>query len=205
MVYGVQRDVQSLRSRLTLLVVGWLIFTAIVGVSWYLRERTSSQNYGAIQISAFFFVAAWVGSASEMLRASREVWATRNDERIMMQANWLAGWLFLCVHVAAAFDLVHGWSHAAAFEHTKRTSGVGEGIFVNYAFVLLWGADVLWLLLHPASYARRSRWIGWPLHGFLAFVTFNATVIYGSLLAQMLGVAVFTLLAVQIGFRLKRS
>lgn len=197
-------DVQSLRYRLRLLAVFWLLATAIIAVSCYQREPTPEQNYPTLQFSAFFVVVVWFGSSWEMLKASREVWTTRNDERVMIQANWLAGWLFLCVHVAAAFDLVHGWSHAAAFEHTKRTSGVGEGIFVNYAFVLLWGADVLWLLLHPASYARRPRWVGWILHGFLAFVMFNATVIYGTGLARWVGVAAFTLLAVQ-WFRSRRS
>ena len=199
------RDVQSLRYRLTLLVVGWLFVTAIVAALWYWRDPTPDLNYPRLQFSAFFFVMIWTVSSWEMLKASREVWTTRNDERVMMQANWLAGWLMLCVHIAAAFDLVHGWSHAAAFEHTERTAGVGEGVFVNYAFVLLWGLDVLWLLIGPASYARRSRWIGWPLHGFLAFVTFNATVIYGTGLARWLGVAAFTLLVVRLVFRLRRA
>jgi hypothetical protein len=187
------------------LVVGWLVAIAAVAVSWYWREPTPEQNDPTLQFSAVLFVMAWTAGAWEMLKASREVWTTRNDERVMMQANWLAGWLMLCVHVAAAFGLAHGWSHAAAFEHTERTSGVGAGIFVNYAFVLLWGADVLWLVLAPASYARRPRWVGWPLHGFLAFVTFNATVIYGSLRAQLLGGAAFTLLAIGLVLRLRYS
>ena len=48
-------------------------------------------------------------------------------------AAWLAE---LCVHVAVAFHLGHGWSHAAALNTPATVGGYGDGIFVNYAFVL---------------------------------------------------------------------
>jgi hypothetical protein len=100
----------------------------------------------------------------------------------------------LLVHIAAAFHVAHGWSHAAAYEHTERTAGVGEGIFVNYLVGLVWGADAVWFAGNPVSYARRPRWIGWAVHGLLAFVTFNATVVYGTGLARWLGAFWFVLL-----------
>lgn len=199
-----RRDVQSLRDRLGLVVAVWLLGVGVAAF-WYHREPWPSPTHPAIRATAIVFVMYWAFASALMLRMTREQWTQRSDERILLQGCWLAGWLMLCVHVAVAFGLAHGWSHAAAFEHTKRTAGVGEGIFVNYAFVLLWGLDVLWLLLHPVSYARRPRWVGWPLHGFLAFVTFNATVIYGTLLARLLGGVVFMLLAGVFVIRLRRG
>ena len=43
------------------------------------------------------------------------------------------------------------------------------------------------------------------LHGFLAFVVFNAAVMFGTLLAQLLGLAAFTLLAAVFVVRLERG
>ena len=53
----------------------------------------------------------------------------------------------LAVHVAVAFDRVHHWSHAAAYEHTAaRTAAwlgirVGGGVWVNYAVLAAWTLD----------------------------------------------------------------
>jgi hypothetical protein len=97
------------------------------------------------------------------------------------------------VHAAAAFHLGHGWSHEAAVRHVEA-SGVGVGIWVNYLFALAWGIDAAWLAGWPGVYGRRPRWVGWALHGFLAFVTFSATVVYGDGAARWLGVGAFAVL-----------
>ena len=44
----------------------------------------------------------------------------------------------------------------------------------------LWTADVLFWWLRPARYATRSPWVDWTVHGFMAFIVFNATVVFGS-------------------------
>ena len=69
-------------------------------------------------------------------------------------------------------------SHAAAWEHTRQVGGYGDGIFVNYAFALVWLADVVWVWVSPGSYLTRPRWLHWAVHGFLAFVVVNAAVVF---------------------------
>jgi hypothetical protein len=126
--------------------------------------------------------------------------------RGMIRGTWLFGSLLLVEHVVTAFHLGHGWSHAAAWEHTRRVGGYGDGVFVNYAFVLVWLADALWLCAAPRAYLARRRGLHWAVHGFLAFVVFNAAVVFADRpMRVVFAVASVTapLLAV-VGFRLVR-
>ena len=91
---------------------------------------------------------------------------------------WTLGCSFLLLHIAIAFHLGHGWSHGAAWEHTRQVGGYGDGIFVNYAFALVWLADVIWMWAAFRSYLGRPRWLKCAIHGFLAFVVFNAAVVF---------------------------
>ena len=98
---------------------------------------------------------------------------------------WAAGCALYVSHVICAFEYSHDWSHAAAVEHTAletdRVVGVrrGEGVWVNYAFTLIWIADVFRLIYlnHNSSSteARTDRLI----HITFAFIFFNATVVFG--------------------------
>ncbi|HYH64891.1 MAG TPA: hypothetical protein VD866_09380, partial [Urbifossiella sp.] len=83
-------------------------------------------------------------------------------------------------HVAVAMHVGHGWSHADAVRHTAEVSGVGAGVWVNYAFVAVWLADAAWLVLGRESYRRRPRGVAWGVQGFLAFVVVNAAVVFAS-------------------------
>src|SRR5690348_10320723 len=57
---------------------------------------------------------------------------------------WTVGYVFFVAHVACAFHFYHHWSHRAAFESTAEQTEqqlgfrFGEGIYVSYAFTLLW-------------------------------------------------------------------
>jgi hypothetical protein len=87
----------------------------------------------------------------------------------------------LCVfHVALVFHAAHEWSHQKAFDHTKRTGGVGEGVYVNYLFVLVWTLDVGWAWVAFDHYLHRPRRITWAVHGFMGFVVFNAAVVFAT-------------------------
>jgi hypothetical protein len=108
------------------------------------------------------------------------------------RAAWRAGAVACAAHLCVAFHLGHGWSHAAAWEHTRETGGFGDGIFVNYALVVVWLADAVW----PAR--AGLRW--WLVRGFVAFVMVNAAVVFGSWLAR----AVFVLV-LGIGVALNRA
>jgi hypothetical protein len=126
----------------------------------------------------------------------------RRADRADDAGKWL--WTLACgfyvAHVAAAFHFYHGWSHAAAHADTARQTAAmtgwnwGGGIHVNYAFTALWVVDVLWWWLAAASHARRPRWITRGWHGFFLFVAFNATVVFGSPAARVVGVIGFVVL-----------
>ena len=106
---------------------------------------------------------------------------------------WLAGCLVFLAHVARAFQAVHDWSHADAHTHTARRTeeftGVasGVGLYLNYVFTAVWLADALWWCAYPASHQRRPAWMTWTLHGFLAFMVFNATVVFATGATRWLG------------------
>src|SRR5436853_3325012 len=90
---------------------------------------------------------------------------------------WTVAWAVYVIHVGLAFHYYHGWSHADAVAHTQAVAGWGGGIYVSYAFTLVWGLDVAWWWLAPAARARRPAWLGGLLHGFLAFILFNGAVV----------------------------
>jgi hypothetical protein len=107
------------------------------------------------------------------------------------RAAWCAGCSAFLLHVAVAFHLAHGASHVEAMSHVERSSGWGEGIYVSYAFAVVWLADAVWIATAPSSYFQRPRWLSLAVEGFLAFIVFNATVVYGHGLARWLGAALF--------------
>jgi len=118
---------------------------------------------------------------------------------------WTAGFVAFLLHLAAAFHFVHHWSHAAAFEETARRTyevvgmEVGDGVYVNYLYTLIWGMDVAWWWLGPASYCRRSRWIEGSIQAFLGFIVFNSTVVFGRGLIRWVGWAACLMLVVALG------
>ncbi len=75
------------------------------------------------------------------------------------------------------------------FQITGITTGIG--LYFNYFFALTWLSDLLWLKLANQSYKKRPQWIYYGIHGFMAFMWFNATVIFGSLIAQLIGIFAF--------------
>ena len=108
--------------------------------------------------------------------------------------TWSIACAFYIAHVAAAFQFYHHWSHAAAYLETARqtanTIGIdwGGGLYFNYLFTLIWIADVLWWW-HAGLIAYRQRqWIGSAIHYFLAFMFFNATVVFAQGTIRWLGV-----------------
>lgn len=116
------------------------------------------------------------------------------DRRAWARVVWIAGCAAFLFHVAVAFDRVHGWSHAAAVGHVAVTSGFGPGIFVSYAFSLVWLADAAWWWAGPASYDRRPAGLDRAVHGFLAFIVFNGTVVYESGFIRYAGIVAFVIL-----------
>jgi hypothetical protein len=109
---------------------------------------------------------------------------------------WTAGCVLAWLHVAAAFHFEHHWSQSSAWNQTARETAAvvglnwGGGIFFNYAFLLAWAFDAGWWWLAPATYARRPNALRWLIDGYLAFIAFNATVVFKTGWLRWLGIAV---------------
>ncbi len=109
---------------------------------------------------------------------------------------WSLGLATYLIHLGMAFHYYHHWSHAEAIAHVEARSGFGPGIYLSHLFTLAWTADVLWWWTWAESYAERPSWIDRALHGFMAFVTFNATVVYETGPIRWAGALLFAGLAV---------
>ena len=105
--------------------------------------------------------------------------------------SWTAGFLCYLGHMAAAFAFHHGWSLDAAYRETARQTaelfGVdwGGGLYFNYVFTAVWGADVFWNWIDGS----RPKWVVVAIHAFLAFMWINATVVFVSGPLRWIGIA----------------
>ncbi len=133
-------------------------------------------------------VAYTVGSVVFARRAEFDRWA-----RLL----WTIGCGALLAHFAVAFQFFHAWSHASAYTDTARQTaevfGInwGGGVLVNYAVAALWSADVAWWWFAGLGSYRRRPWsltLIW--HGFLIFIIFNATVVFGHAFTRWIGIFV---------------
>ncbi|MBS1828119.1 MAG: hypothetical protein JST93_22610 [Acidobacteria bacterium] len=110
---------------------------------------------------------------------------------------WTAACGLYLLHMVTAFAFFHNFSHREAYEATARQTqamlGVyyGGGLYWNYVFTVVWMGDVMWAWLGGV----RARWITWSVHGFLAFMFFNATVVFGKGWMRWVGAAGFLAVA----------
>lgn len=147
----------------------------------------------ALYLTIWFAMAALVASE----------WAARGRGRlgpVSGDALSAAGLAACLVHILIAILHHHGGDHAAAVAATARQTeavyGVawGGGVWVNYAFVVLWAADLLWRRAAPARYARRRRVVVWLTRAFVFVIVVNAVVVFAAPATRMLGVALSTAL-----------
>jgi hypothetical protein len=141
---------------------------------------------------AFYFVAI-----AQMLRIRHAEWTDNSRTRL---ARWI--WSADCVtywfHWLLAFHYFHHWSHAEAVAHTRMRSGFGYGILFSHVFTVIWTADAVWWWRMPASYLNRPRWLGAVIHGYMFFVVFQSTAVFGTGLVRW-GALVASVLLLVIG------
>lgn len=158
------------------LAAAWaVLLAAVLAVPYALRSPTLGDDLtrGTVRLALAYYGLA----AALMTRLRPDEWRAAGRGAVA-RLCWTLAWLTYLVHLGMAFHHYHGWSHAHAVEHTRQVSGVGEGIWVSHMFTLVWMLDVAAWWLRPAAYAARPAWVGYVLHGFMAFVIFNATVVY---------------------------
>jgi hypothetical protein len=114
---------------------------------------------------------------------------------------WTLAWATYLIHLGMAFHHYHHWSHSDAVAHTEEVSGFGPGIWFSHLFTLVWTVDVAWWWLLPARHAERSPWWDRLLHGYMAFIIFNATVVYEDGPIRWAGLALFAVLAMLVASR----
>ena len=144
-----------------------------------------------------------------IVEATRLTIGIAEDRRNWLLWLWTFGCLAYVAHVVAAFAFYHHWSHAAAFEHTARVTAAmtgwrsGLGLWINYLFTGLWVAEVSWWWLDPGSHASQRRFAGIVWRGFIFFIVFNATVVFGHGPVRWFGAAACALLVALFLMRLR--
>lgn len=101
-------------------------------------------------------------------------------------ARWLNsfGCTAFLAHVACAFQFNYHWSHTAAYAETVRQTAEftgwnwGGGLFINYAFALVWWSDVVVSWACPARQLRRAAWSTWSVRAVFLFMIFNGAVVF---------------------------
>lgn len=111
--------------------------------------------------------------------------------------TWACGLALL--HIAVAFHVGHGWSHESAYRHTEEVGGFGPGLYVNYAFAAIWLADGVWAWISLDDYLNRSRWLSWWVFLFMAFIIFNAAVVFGHGTARIVSAGLFLIPLIALG------
>jgi len=133
-----------------------------------------------VLLRATIWLAVFTWAGTEVLKAMRP------DRRALARGVWTAGATLLAVHTAIAFHYWHGWSHAAAYASTAQQSAAltgvaaGWGLYLNYAFVLVWLADAAWWWRTPRSYAARSRPLDTFVFVFFLFMMINGAVVFAT-------------------------
>lgn len=162
-----------------------MFITLLLAAPWQFATRLSESpgidiHDPVIRSSAYCAAFGWLIGAVAAIQSYRPNWVEPAPWLKLRRGPWTLGCALAILHIALAMHAGHGWSHAEAYRHTAEVGGVGEGVYVNYLFAAVWLADVLWMWLAPTAYRHRPRWIGFAAHGFLAFIVFNATVVFAT-------------------------
>jgi len=111
-------------------------------------------------------------------------------------AIWCAGLVACVVHILIAMAHRHHWSHdAAVLETARQTAAVyglawGGGVYVNYLFVGVWLAQLVWWRIAPGRFHQRPAWVLWVERVFYLVIVVNAAVIFAAPDRRLAGAAV---------------
>jgi hypothetical protein len=141
-------------------------------------------------------ITIWITLIGYLVGAAYSVSRGRWKFQSVAKTAWTVGCLALLFHVALAFHYYHGWNHDSAYRETARQTaevfGVdwGGGLFINYAMLGAWVIDVIWWWMWPVAFHRRPQLLTTMWQGFLLFIFFNATVVFGSGATRWIGLAI---------------
>ncbi|MBP6824746.1 MAG: hypothetical protein KA368_24580 [Acidobacteria bacterium] len=138
-----------------------------------------------------------VGVCLMLLFRESQAWQKR------ARLAWTVGCAALVAHLICAFHFYHHWSQTSALRETARQTAAvtgnnwGGGLFINYAFLTAWVADVVWWWRGLELYQQRHWLITAVWQFVLIFMVFNATVVFKTGAVRWVGVGIcFGLLAI---------
>lgn len=98
----------------------------------------------------------------------------------------ILGAVLMTSHVLLALASRYGWDHEAAVRETARQAATVYGfewrgnIYVSYAFVLLWFAEIWRWPARPREVAAGAGAITWALRAFFLLIIFNGAVVFAT-------------------------
>lgn len=130
---------------------------------------------------------AWPGFLCYAIAVGLLIGPRPGDYRFLAYRFSLIGWITLVMHVVIAMGVVHHWNLAEAMQHTARQTQAavgwnwGGGVWLNFATIGIWG----WTL--RPGFACQPKWLTGLAQWYIAFMMFNATVVFGSRPARVAG------------------
>lgn len=107
---------------------------------------------------------------------------------------WTLGAICLTAHMMWTIFAVHHGSLKEAYAHTAQKTQqfigipIGEGLYINFAMLGFWLADVTAWWIAPAWTEIRRKFV-WPMHAIFGFLFFNAAIVFASGPSRIFGIA----------------
>ncbi|MFN7874657.1 MAG: hypothetical protein ACK5PB_05025 [Pirellula sp.] len=130
----------------------------------------------------FVRVSIWIASGLWFLGSAARAISRGQPSQLERAYQWI--WFFTGIftwtHVLASYGLIHNWSHANVLQHTGEESyavigiRVPWGVYANFVFAGVLSGYSGWMILRN----RRASWADSIVFLFLAFIVFNALVIF---------------------------
>ena len=123
---------------------------------------------------------------------------------------WLVGALLSLGHSLGSLATFHHGSQFMAMEATAQQTqellGIrfGAGLFVNYAFDLVWLVDAMIRMISPAIYSKLPNTYRYCTNGFLIFMAINGAIVFQSGWIRAIGLVCIGLLLLLSWQRRKR-
>lgn len=157
-----------------------------------------------VRVSIWIACGLWfLGAWYRVVSSSRE---NASAERVYRWAWFWAG-AFTWAHVFASYGLVHGWSHSAVLKQTGDDSyavvgfRVPWGVYVNFLFAGILSGYSGWMIWNR----RRATGLDGFVYFFLAFIVFNALVVFKTGAIRWIGLASFGSVAAMYWFTCRRA
>lgn len=110
--------------------------------------------------------------------------AGRMKTDVLLASTWLVGAILSFCHSAGALATFHHGSQITAFRSTAQQTQdligirIGEGLFVNYAFVMVWLIDAMICIVAPRRYHKLPQAYFYIVKCFLVFIAINGAIVF---------------------------